>query len=135
MMDRIGAGGLTIGCSGCGAGHISGRNESFARRPRTTDPWGVRRRRNRLLRGALGAANRLERVSIAADASVVRITAALQVATRSGEGMCGAAVSREPLNDQGQVRATPVRISSAARRRHHLRCVLRVQCWGWLAGA
>jgi hypothetical protein len=33
---------LTIGCSGCGAWHVFGRNESLARRPRTTDPCVVR---------------------------------------------------------------------------------------------
>jgi hypothetical protein len=79
--------------------------------------------------------HRIERVSIAADAPVVRITAALQVATRSGEGMCGAAVSREPLNDPAQERATPVRTNSAARRRHHLQRVVLVRRWGWLSGA
>jgi hypothetical protein len=33
---------LTIGCSGCGALHAFGRDESLARRPRTTDPCVVR---------------------------------------------------------------------------------------------
>jgi hypothetical protein len=66
---------------------------------------------------------------------VVRIIAAHQAATRFGGRTGGAAVSRETLDNHAWVRATPVRTSFAARRRHHLRRVVLVRCWGWLAGA
>ena len=40
---------LTIGCRGCGALHAFGRRERLARRPRTPDLWGVRRRRQQVI--------------------------------------------------------------------------------------
>jgi hypothetical protein len=63
------------------------------------------------------------------------ITAAHQAATRFDGRTGGAAVSREPLKNQAWVRATPVRTSFAARRRHNLRRAVPVQCGGWLSGA
>jgi hypothetical protein len=79
--------------------------------------------------------DKLPCVEFPAEASVACITAAHQAATRFGERTCGAGISCEPLKRPGSGRATPVRTSIAARRRHHLWCVVQVQCWGWLAGA
>jgi hypothetical protein len=79
--------------------------------------------------------DRLSCEKIPAGTAGAWITAAHQVAECFGECACGAAVSREPLERPSFGRATPVRNSFAARRRHHLRCAFLVQCWGGLAGA
>jgi hypothetical protein len=50
---------LTIGCSGCGAGHTFERTKGLRDGPAPTDPWGVRRRRDKLRCGAHGAATGL----------------------------------------------------------------------------
>jgi hypothetical protein len=54
---------------------------------------------------------------------------------RFGRRLCGAALPREPPNEQAQVRATPVRTNSAVRRRHHHQGVVLVQRLGWVLGA
>jgi hypothetical protein len=104
--------------------------ESLSRGPAPLTLCVVRRRRDRPRCGALGVSNRLWCAGLAAERSWRASPPRTRAATRFGGRMRGAAVSCEPPKNQAWVRVTPVRTSSVARRRHHLRCACLVPCWG-----